>query len=488
MLPFRYVGHPFIDVGVATLVTFAGVQRPEELTEAHVQAFIEYVVPRYTVPSMRKFFHGAALPNLRPFHPTIKDQAEQHRSLRALLNLYHGKAEEGEKGLVLASPGDVCIFSGDPALIRVSRSALPLTTGAHDINFVPQGEHGLPIAGWCMTALLAMPLGTLASKGRLWLVHTHDYTLLQQFVARSLQKNRRALHMQSLEEGGQVRLATVTSAKTHLVMDLIQIRRDAPPRAPLTAYFFTNYNQGAKLDIFHLPSNIVEFITTAHRLYPRAWDEIVKRAWELQTPQAQEDGTLVFPERNFFYEDLFELPHNARSFLRRYLLRSPRRGKPRGKAQKQDPRFTYSFVREGQAIHWGLTELFLEQVMSMDKERIQNIRNLADRLSDYVIRHNDDRLFKRLYMARDGYKFRLGLQKAAIAAQKTEEAPLLPYDEFISAFFEDDGETVRPDWYLARDLLMIRMIERLHANRWIAEHPELVDELSQSSDQPAEES
>lgn len=483
MLPFRYVGHPFIDVGVATLVAFAGVEGPEALTEEHLQAFIEWVVPTYTQPSMRGFLNTRAFPNLYPFNIGVKTLEARQRSIQMFLNLYRGEAPVGEKGVVLAAPGDRCVFSGDPALVRLSRSALPLTTGREDINFVPQGEPGLPAAGWCATALLAMPLGTLSSKGRLWLVHTHDRDLLQRFVAQNVQRNRKALHFWGMDKNVKNPLANVTSGKTYLIMDLIKLHHDAPPRASLSVYFFTNYNQGAQLDIFHLPSRIVEFVVEAHKRYPDPWNAIVKRAWYLQATETRAEGEPVFPERNFFYEDIFDLPHNAGYFLRRYLLRSPRTGKPRGKAQKQDPRFSYSFVRERQAIHWGLTELFLERVMSMDRERIQSIRNLADRLSDYVIRHNDDRLFKRLYLARNDYQFRLELQKAATAAQKTEEAPLVPYDEFIRVFFEDEGETMRLDWYLARDLLMIRMIERLHASRWIAEHPELADELSQSTEE-----
>ncbi len=41
----KYTGHPFVDVGVATITAFAGKRRPEDLTEADLDAIAKYISP-----------------------------------------------------------------------------------------------------------------------------------------------------------------------------------------------------------------------------------------------------------------------------------------------------------------------------------------------------------------------------------------------------------------------------------------------------------
>jgi hypothetical protein len=118
--------------------------------------------------------------------------------------------------------------------------------------------------------------------------------------------------------------------------------------------------------------------------------------------------------------------------------------------------------------------------MKMDRERIEIIQRMGDRLAEYI-KEEDSRLFKQLFTARSEYHLRFVLLKAANAASGV----LLPYAEFIEVFFVDDGETLRSDWSLARDLLMVRIIELLHQSQWLKEHAELVEETEQELEESA---
>lgn len=472
---FRYTGHPFVDVGVATLVAYAGVSKPDQLTERHVDDFTTRIVDWYMNPMMAGYLSYVVFANARFANPAQinnpKFDDQRRASLSELLNLWRWQpgnplpAKEEP-----ADEGELCVFSGDPAVIRASRVLIPMTTDETNINFVPEGRPKLPIAGWCVLALLAMPLGSLNSNGKLWLVHSTDPQTLQHFAAINLDRNRKAFQMSGLEK-----LPNYRFARTHLIKDLIITQESQHyfvRNAPLTAYLFTSSGQKSEVEIVHLPSNIIEFVTYAIRHYEPAWIAIEKRAWALQDKEAEvEDGKLAYSDRNYFYEDLFELPYGAGKFLRTYLLRRRLAGKPSGK-QKADPRYEYSFIKDREAISWELTEYFLEKVMNMDKERIEAIRNLGDRLADYIQRH-DSRLFKKLFLARNDYQLRLELLRAANSAT----GQLLPYDEFITVFFIDDGETAKPDWYFARDLLMVRIIEGLHQTDWIESHKDVVDDV-----------
>jgi CRISPR-associated protein Cst1 len=67
------------------------------------------------------------------------------------------------------------------------------------------------------------------------------------------------------------------------------------------------------------------------------------------------------------------------------------------------------------------------------------------------------------------------LIKASSARIKRDEPPLIGFDEFIT-IFEDGEELPRIDWRLARDLVLIRMIEQLHEQGWMARNKEVVPE------------
>lgn len=485
MTLLRYTGHPLVDVGVATITAFSDVQQPEEMTYAHLESIAQTILDLYIERTMANYLGTVVFGNARFANPYLnsKPQFDEQRraALARLTGLFREQATiSGDEEL--ADVDETCTFCGNPAIIRASRMLIPMISDESSINFVPEGRPRLPVCGLCILAMLAMPLGTLKSQGKVWLVHSPNPDLLLHFAGTHLKKNQTVFQM-----AGLTKVPDYTFAKTQLLDELSALEHRRPRLSSITAYLFTSNAQNAQVQILHLPSSIVEFIYTAKRLFPGVWDAIITRAWEAAAPASQEEGVIVYQERNFFYEDLFDLPDRALYFLRRYLLRQPRLGKATGK-QKLDPRFGYSFVKEREVIHWGLTELFLERVMNIDKERIASIKQLADRLADYI-RDHDSHLFRRLYLARKDYEIRLELMSAAKEAEGNAEAPLVPYDEFIQVFFFDGGEFVRPDWYLARDLLMIRIIERLHEGSWIESHPDVtagIDEEIEAAPEPPE--
>lgn len=471
MTLLRYTGHPFVDVGVATITAFSGVRSPEEVAYADLEAMAQTILELYIKRGIANYLGTVVFGNARFANPYLNSQSkfdEQRRvALAGLTTLFRKQAAipENEE---LADSDENCAFCGKPAIIRASRMLIPMISDEASINFVPEGRPRLPICGLCVLAILAMPLGALKSQGKVWLVTSPDPDVMLHFARSYLRKNQQAFHMQGLKK-----VPDYTFAKTQLLHELLTLEQKRGKYLSITAYLLTSNAQNAHVQIFHLPSTTIDFIFTAKSSFPNAWDAIVARAWETPAPSKGGEGVIVYQERNFFFEDLFDLPDRAFHFLRLYLLRQPRLGKAVGR-QKLDPRFGYSFIKERECIHWSLTELFLERIMNIDKERIASIKQLADRLADYIQGY-DPRLFKRLLWARNDYTIRLELQKAANAAQRYSDAPLVPYDEFIRVFFFDEGDAMRPDWYLARDLLMIRIIERLHQSGWIEQHPDITE-------------
>lgn len=448
----RFIGHPLIDVGVATLCAAAGVEDPRHLTAEAIDAFTTELVELYLNPAMAGFVSYVVFANARFANPAqLKAQFEPKR--RAILNelVSMWKPDSPESAYEMpASPDEVCVFSGDAAKVRVSRMYIPMTTDEKNINFVPEGVPLLPISGWCLLALMAMPLGGLASQGKMWIVHSFDNAATRYFAGRNLKRNR-----QDFQMAGLTKRPNYKFARTHLLDDLMHAH-DYRHRArfPLSAYLFTSSGQKSDIEITHLPSTVIRFALLARKTVEGPWNRIVQRGERLNTAVEIDEGKVINTRRNYFYEDLFELPNSAYGFLRRYLLRMP---ETRYK-DRDDPRTTYSLIEEYDLVSWPLTDLYLHEVMNMDRERIEGIRTVADRIAEYI-QSEDERLFKELFNARSEYQFRLALMKA----DKKAATPLFTLDEFVLAFFTDtDQETLRLDWSLARDLLIIRIIERLY--------------------------
>jgi CRISPR-associated protein Cst1 len=162
------------------------------------------------------------------------------------------------------------------------------------------------------------------------------------------------------------------------------------------------------------------------------------------------------------------LPEGWDAFVRRYFLRRTYRAAP-----KDNPRGACALGRDLDLIHWPLTELFLKEIVAMQEHRVKAIREFGDRLADYIA-ERDAGFWRDFHLARTYGGLRVRLINASQAEQKAERPPLIGFDDFVT-IFEYGEDLARPDWRLARDLVLIRVIERLYERRWFAEHPEALD-------------
>jgi len=112
--------------------------------------------------------------------------------------------------------------------------------------------------------------------------------------------------------------------------------------------------------------------------------------------------------------------------------------------------------------------------MNVDETRIEAIRAMADRLADYIDEQRDQRLFRTLLYGgsrgQDYQELRTRLIRADYD-QIARQGPLFTMDEFLAVFENSDSQYT---WLLARDLLLIRIIERLHERGKIAQFREII--------------
>lgn len=472
---FTFTGHPLVDVGIAAITAFLGKRDPAEVSETDLEAVADYMAEHYVVNPLKSFL-TVAFPN-SGFVQAAYERAPAKR------------AEYAERVLRAFRAGtptlsdEQCVFTGKPAVAvpldvydrlqpgRAFRQHVPLLTGEDIINFHPYGNVGLPISGTALLALQALPLGCAKVQGRLLAVHADDPDLTLRFVRRFLERNRKLIHDAQLAGESKIPEPAHTVGTllvgTLLEIEMERLEADEEHGRPtsITAYHLSNSGKSPDLDIYHLPLEVSGFLRSVSLpQYRFAWDALRQRGWEITQARRRKTEDATPPRYNTLYEDLLRLPEAADAFIRTYFLRVPRR-----RTRSGDPTSTYSIRSEAHLVSWNLTELLLRAVVHMEKSRIEHIRAMGDTLAAYVQAENDRRLFHVLLTSNRYGEVRVALIKASQAQIRRGRPPLVGFDQFV-AVFEEGEDLPYDDWRLARDLVLIRMIEQLHAAGWIKSH------------------
>ncbi len=484
----KYTGHPLFDVGAATIGAIVGKRDLGTITVEDLEQAADFLTEQYTVDPLKTFL-VVAFPNSGFTNPAFANRLDKRLEYaRQVLRAYgRGAPRLGMK----------CVFTGKPAVAVVFRQHVPLITGEDIINFHPGGNPGLPVSGEALLCIQALPLGCAKCSGRLLAVHSDNPDLIYEFAEKFLRMNMSAISM--ARAAGSTKMPEAKArAGTLLIDTLLQLEQarleesrgsdyEGGRPCSLTAYHLTNSGQSNPLDprnppleIYHLPLEMMSFLRAVVAVeYRHEWNGIASRAWEIPKPRKRKKGEAEpdedgGPRRNFLYEDLLKLPDNARYFLRTYFLRTAVRW---ARGDESDPRRTYSLREEADLVSWKLTDLFLRKVMNVDRHRVEQIRALGDRLADYVSTQNDKGFFRNFFTLNNYGYFRAELLKADANEVRRGQPPLITFDQFIEIFEEGD-EIARPDWKLARDLVLIRMVEQLHHRGWLAKNREVVPEIT----------
>lgn len=486
-----YTGHPFFDIGLATITAFAGKNDPRELTTTDLDAAASYIEENYTRAPLKGALTMAFTSNAwfvqDAYNPDRPELTSEQRATRLALRELWGGRHLRQWRADNNTSAERCVFTGLPAVAvvlsnslpegRAGRAQIPLLQGDDSINFFANGMSGIPVSGIALLALQFFPLGCAKTGIGLLAVHSEDNDLTFRFARRFKSQNDRGLAL--AQANGETKLpGSARSLRTLLVSTLLEIEEerrlqqkgDVP--ASVTAYNFNN-GKSADLQLYHLPMQVVDFLRVANSSgYKAAWVEIIQRGWQIAKANGKDDKQ---PRYNTLYEDIFTLPEQAPRFVRTYFLRVPRRIRQEG-----DPRTAYSLSQELTLVSWPLVALFLERIMGMEPKRIAAIRDFGDRLAHYTRQRGGPRFLRMMLTENNPNYLRGRLVKANLDAIKAGEPQLFDMDGYIDVF-EEGEEVYRTDWRLARDLVLMRMIDQL--KDWLTQHPDALPETQDGEDE-----
>lgn len=487
-----WTGHPLVDVGIATLCAMRGKEDPRELTLEDLDQAADLMADYYFSGLMTSYLTCVFM-NSAYVQPNMSNEKRKE---------YENRVLRAHRFFSSGSDVTKCPFSSKEPSASIHRGQLPLLTGEDVLNFYPAGRGFLPIYGPYLVALQALPLGGRRTEGRLLVAHADETALTLEFARKYLADNQRLLGL--VKSGGLPKKSGPTlelerehaagesknrpkypdakASRSLIAYDLMEIYRTRTDIAfanrwdiSLTAYWLSNSGQGASLDIFHIPSEVVRFLRKADSAeYGRQWRKLVNGTWRVPSGQGKKGPTIAGgPGRsgNHVLSDLFAIYENGfldfpacRRFLQRYLLRINRQW---GGGEDADiPEMT----------DLSLTELFLKEVMGLDQKRVESIKAFADRLAAHIRASNDRGLFRNLVFAKRPWEMRNALTKAQRNQAKDRGELLFGLDEYMEIFEADDA-VGNFDWGLTRDLVSIRLVENLHREGFFAKgNEELLSE------------
>ncbi len=488
-----WTGHALLDVGVAGLCALCKRDTPESLTLADLDKASDFIEEHYFSGALDPyliviFLNGGYCGPNKVGNP--KEYEEIYRAHRVLpqKHLDSGK-------YLLPATGQQCVFSGLPATAWVHRQHLPLFSAENVMNFRPGGQTAIPIAGVCLVALQFLPMAARRAEGRLLAVHTDDPGLTITFARRYLEDNKRLLSLALPNERALVhtgfdrelpmwdakkkryKMADVKGPRSLVLADLTDIASKAAPTdlrphpVGMTVYLLSNSGQEPSLEIVTVPSGVVSFVRRAAQSGTRsAWSAIMQRFRPLQEkddegkPKPKKSASTApvsggpgwtrnpaFEELCLIYEAGFIDQQLAAAWLRRYVL---------GRIESIKGEVRYE---ETNARLWALVELFLQEVLRMKRTRIEAIRQFADKLSGWIREKNDRSLYRSLTLDRTWE-----LRQTLLRAQRDG----LPFglDEYAAVWLHEEDS--RTDEALIRDLVCIRVVERLRDGKYFEKHPE----------------
>jgi CRISPR-associated protein Cst1 len=506
----RWTGHALIDVGVAGVCALTKKKPPEEVTLDDLDRVSDFIASSYFSGRLDPYLSVVFTNNSGYCGPNKVDDpkgyAEVYRAHRVSPKDYLRPAVDSR-----------CAFSGLPADVWVHRQHLPLFSAAEVMNFRPDGQTLVPIAASYLVALQFLPMASRRSEGRMLSVHSDDPTLTLWFAKHHLDRHRMLLELPLPTERAIVhpgyeselpmwdaakkryKYADAKGPRSLVISTLGEIAYKAAPSdsrpqtSALTAYLISNSGQGPSCEIFDVPGGVTSFVLkAAEATTAKAWEAVTKRFRPVKAQDEDEQsGAKVkkkasakapapegrpgwsknpaFEALCSIYEPGFLDQQAAGRWLSRYVL-------GRMNDSKGSRRYEHTNARM-----WLLAELFLTEVMGMKAGRIETIKKFADKLADWIAAQNDKRLYRSLMMDRSSELrrvLRLIQQESAKAG-----TVLFGLDEYASVWLHEEGG----DW-LVRDLICIRVVEKLAQQKFFDQNPDAVVEELNKDDSNGEES
>lgn len=430
-LNLHITGNPFIDSGIYALNTLvSNKSNIDNLTFNHLERGIKQISELYVTPAWNKNMFSI-FPNSILTNNAYKDKKEElyPKELSELFNSINDVTEYG-----------TCIGCGTRDSIKehVKRD-IPLTGSVSFKNFFSYAKEGADYCPLCVLLIQFMPLLLYRSGGKFILFHSDSEEVMEYWSDAAIGNYHKQVTTGDYIGCFNEEFKNPVNGIFHIIEKMITIydRSQWQEINPsLNFYFFTNFNQGADLDLYAFPNDVFRFLTYIPSIELKNWKEIIKRQYV--NIKKDEEEEKYKNKKNRIYENLL----NGRTILH----------------------YLYDYKEKKTYCSWILLKYYLKEVEKMSEERIEAIRNLADSLTEYVKKYDEKGILSDIEQVNTYSNFTNILRK--IMKRKVEKN-----DKELLCTFDDFVYHICPDyklWKETRDLILFRLYENL--SEWLIEN------------------
>lgn len=432
-----YTGDPFVDAGIIAVELLVG-KNWTEINESEFKKAADDLVSLYLTPAWSKDLQSI-FPNSKFINPTIKNKENESKDF--LYDLISGMNQSSEIG-------EHCIFCGNPAYRKKDgkpfvKSQIPLVGSSDFINFFPSFHNGISICARCALAVQFAPLISYRVAGKPCIISCNNMEVIKELGKEALHyiNEQRVLGAyQSKDTSGiyDEKFRSPQNALFHLAYKITRNYRNkgiTGENEEITIYHVDNYNQNPKgIAIYTLPNNVFRFIAAvmSSPQYRSSWFSLLSRHYRTSKKESE-----ASPLWKISFNPIHDQLLKNQSILWAF---------------KDDnaKELTIPFI---------IIERYMELVRGMNKQRIEKIKKLADRIAECIEKSGDKNRVNALQSAKDLVSFRNQLRLIFRDWQKQGQAdPLITFDDYIEIVIPGDYA----GWIEVRDLIVIRLYEKLH--------------------------
>ena len=431
-LELNITGNPFIDLGIFALKTKLK-KDISEITVDDLKSECQNLADLYVQPPWKTNMYSI-FPNSVLVHNSTTKKPN-------LDELYLEKLNDLIEGIGPIQKTGSCIGCGrrnsEEGFVK---DYVPLTGSKSLLNYFSYANSGADYCSLCALLIQFAPLIMYRCGGKLIVLHS-DSTKVMNFWSRKAIKDV-DLQISSGEYTGCYNkgITRPTNAIFEIIANIIESSdRWRGENPSLNFYYFTNYNQGAELDIFSLPIKVFNFLTEIPLDDKFNWKFIVKKSYRFVKWKKVENEDDYKNNPNSIYENLLA----ERSILKSF----------------------FSVKHKKTFCTWKLVNSYMREVRNMDEKRIAVIKDVGDKLSEFIKDNDSRKTLSDLEQASNYNNFRNILRKVLVKKIKNNDVELLfTFDEYTLDLFPDGNLT----WRETQDLLLFRIYENL--NEWLVEN------------------
>ena len=447
----KLMGNPFVDAGVSAICGWLGPgTQPEDITTEDLQRMINEWAPIYFTSAWRKNLYSI-FPGSPPGH--------HQGNVAKLVSQW---SEWREKIAPMSQAGD-CLGCGRRVTMEelLIKADVPLTGSGALRNFFPLFSDGQGYCAACALAIQFIPLSLVSSGGKFLMVHSNAWRVQRkwtQICVSDIQNRFARNEVTGCFNPGYINPRNGLFYMTGQLIDYEE--RRATEDITMQIFYFSNYNQGPELEIFHLPAPVFRFLRYTYQdEFWRAWQQIVRSGYQRVKWDKVESEDDYKNHSNLVYEFLLQ----GRSILQFFINRPARKARS----------------------NWTLLSLYLKEVRNMNESRLNAIKQVGDCIAESIRKSERDRRLRQLESAGTYGECR-NILRFVIRdrIQQGEEAPLFSLDDYITCLFPESPDQTT-FWRETRDLLVFRIYETLHD--WLVTSG-FVDGVDDETDQPTDES